>query len=102
MELGTALTRAAATNYSGDYKGPDYVTFRKWCLGPENILVGNREYKTYGTIMKELGIKRVDYLKMDIEGYEWTTLPAIFDEPSHTLPSQISFEMHISDVSLFY
>ena len=72
------------------------VVFHKWCLGDKDeIRDGDRIFKTWATILSELSIRKVDYLKMDIEGFEWNTLPYILDAPKELLPIQISFELHL-------
>ena len=71
------------------------VVFHKWCLGDKDEIVNGRIFKTWSSILRELNIKSVEYLKMDIEGFEWNTLPYILDAPHSLLPKQISFELHL-------
>jgi hypothetical protein len=87
---------------TGDFTAlaPKGITFHNWCLGSRNEVKDQRVYKTWPTILADLNIKRVDYLKMDIEGFEWNTLPYILEGPAHQLPSQISFELHLVDAMI--
>lgn len=73
------------------------IHFHQWCMGGIDKIRNNGEvFKTWKTILKELNIQRVDLLKMDIEGYEWTTLPFMLQHPDENkLPKQILFEMHM-------
>ena len=57
-------------------------------------MIGDRVFKTLSTIARELGISRIDLLKMDIEGYEWVVLPAIMKDFK---PRQILVEFHTDD-----
>lgn len=52
----------------------------------------NVEFKKLSTIMKELNIRDIDLLKMDIEGSEFEVLQNILD--SEIYPSQICVEYH--------
>jgi hypothetical protein len=82
---------------TGDFEkqAPPSVYFHKWCLGDKDGVIGDKIFKTWQSILDELQIKKVDYLKMDIEGYEWNTLPYILESPQNLLPNQISFELHL-------
>lgn len=46
------------------------------------------------TIIRDLGLRRVDLLKMDIEGAEYSVLSDYFGDSSAILPSQIALEFH--------
>lgn len=44
--------------------------FSKVCLGPRDEMKGDREYQTIATLMKKADTSHIQFLKMDIEGYE--------------------------------
>ncbi|KAJ3029918.1 UNVERIFIED_CONTAM: hypothetical protein HDU68_010701 [Siphonaria sp. JEL0065] len=68
------------------------ITFHNWCLGNDEVIEG-RTYKSWNTIVAELGLKSIDYMKMDIEGWEWVVIPQMF-KGANVLPKQISIEIH--------
>ena len=87
------------------------VTFHRWCLGEHDYELSNRGievnshnggghggtavFRTWETTLRTLGHKRVDLLKMDIEGYEWDVLNAMM-QSSYPLPFQITIELHLN------
>lgn len=82
---------------TGKWKPPsEQITFINECVGSLDYVDSlNRTYKTWATLIAELGIKRIDFLKIDIEGFEWVVLPAILEHKDlDELPVQISFEVH--------
>ncbi len=85
------------------------VHFYPWCVGQKKPFEGNtytaghREdafiFKSLREIMMELGHARLDILKMDIEGFEWTVLeqevlPLAMTTPPQAAPLQLLFELH--------
>ncbi|KAI3658367.1 hypothetical protein MP638_007484 [Amoeboaphelidium occidentale] len=71
------------------------ISFHNWCLFYKDIETGNYTTKAWGTILQELDIKRVDLLKLDIEGYEWSILHSMLRHPKlEELPKQINLELH--------
>ena len=38
----------------------------------------------------------IGFLKMDIEGFEWTVLPEVLRAPAERLPRQIAVEIHLA------
>ena len=64
--------------------------FYKLCLSDTSNGV---DYRTYNELLEIAGVTKVDYLKMDIEGFEWAALYSMFQ--GNNLPSQISFELHV-------
>ncbi|KAJ3176174.1 hypothetical protein HDU85_007587 [Gaertneriomyces sp. JEL0708] len=85
------------------------ASFHNWCLGgqDETKLFSNpymqeaqeATFKTWTTTMKEVGAKRVDLLKMDIEHFEWQVLPQIAKSDPDTLPTQILLELHYASIT---
>jgi len=79
------------------------TTFHPWCLAYSDYVdeTNNRIFKTFSTIIRELKIDHVSYLKMDIEGYEWAVFSELFEKgtPLATLPRQISFELHVDNIT---
>mmetsp|Transcript_18346 Transcript_18346/g.27386 ORF Transcript_18346/g.27386 Transcript_18346/m.27386 type:complete len:281 (-) Transcript_18346:132-974(-) len=67
--------------YHGDYG-----------FGGEDGTVGGLRVKTLGTILKELNHDHVDYLKIDVEGYEWDFLDTV--DWSQLKVGQILVELH--------
>ncbi|KXS19255.1 hypothetical protein M427DRAFT_472686 [Gonapodya prolifera JEL478] len=72
-----------------------YINFRPWCLSDvDNAGVTyGRIYKTFESIVTELGHNAVDILKMDIEGGEHQVFRTLLKNPV-VLPTQIAVEMH--------
>lgn len=73
--------------------------FEPVCLGTDgaHVTITKMRYalRSAASIMAELGHRRVDLLKMDIEGYEHDALPAFLSSvAAESLPSQISLELH--------
>jgi hypothetical protein len=72
----------------------DHVTFHPICMGTADEVVDGKQFLTWGSIAKRLHLERAPtVLKMDIEGFEWTVIPAILREDVH-LPHSFSFELH--------
>ncbi len=46
------------------------------------------------TIAKDLGLDKIDVLKMDIEGAEYTVLKDYFNDTNNPLPAQLALEFH--------
>lgn len=76
----------------GDYgaKAPANVTFHKQCIAGRD----EGAFRTLTSIMNELGHKRVDYLKMDVEGAEYYAVPHMLGLPRERLPIQFGLEIH--------
>lgn len=71
----------AYDSYHGDYG-----------FGGTDSQVGRFPVKSIATIMKELNHTHVDYLKVDVEGYEWNFFETV--DWSTTKVGQILVEMH--------
>lgn len=75
---------------------PYRVTYHSICLGSDEDVTSM--YRSLGSIMNEFGHARVDLLKMDIEGFEFRVVEALYasflKEGEKNLPYQISFEQH--------
>jgi hypothetical protein len=85
-------------------------TFHKWCIGEGNnsglvkgevsaYVKGNdmskAEFYPLREIRRKLGHKRIDVLKMDIEGFEWDMMEReIVNGKDEDLPDQLLFELH--------
>ena len=70
------------------------VTLHHICVGTQDEIVDGKQFMTYATILKTLKIEQSPFfMKMDVEGYEWSVIPAIIDSQRH-LPTQIAFELH--------
>ena len=80
----------------------DRTTMHKVCLGPREEIAHGMNFTTLEGAMRIAGVKHVDFLKMDIEGYEWDVLPAVVDNALQRLartgedifPTQMSVEVH--------
>jgi Na+-transporting methylmalonyl-CoA/oxaloacetate decarboxylase gamma subunit len=81
---------------TGTWKPPHaQIHLYPWCLSREDHIYQGRIYKSWQTILKDLKLEKVDLLKMDIEGYEWNSLPFMLEHPEQSkLPRQISLELH--------
>ena len=72
----------------------EQVTFYPICLGVKDTIIDGREFMTWGSVAKKLELKKPpSALKMDIEGFEWTTIPAII-KSNLMVPESFSFELH--------
>jgi hypothetical protein len=76
----------------GEYGGnaPPGVRFHKWCTGGAD----RAPFYKLSTIMRMLGHERIDFLKMDIEGGEFVSLPVLTELPKEKRPRQIAVEIH--------
>ncbi|KAJ3072354.1 hypothetical protein HDU98_003767 [Podochytrium sp. JEL0797] len=99
---------------TGDWEPPSpLITFHKWCLGGKDEVVDGKEFKTWNSVVSELKLQRLDYFKIDIEGWEWVVMPQILNQASTSLrtgsknrrissattprilPAQIAIELHL-------
>lgn len=75
---------------------PARVTYHSICLGSDEEVTS--QYRSLGSLMREFGHNRVDLLKMDIEGFEFRVVEAMYGsflkEGGKNLPLQIAFEQH--------
>ena len=71
------------------------VTFYPICLGiSDKTLPTGEQFLSWPSMVKKLGlIAPPTVMKMDIEGFEWTTIPAIIKSNIH-VPESFSFELH--------
>ncbi|KAI3659303.1 hypothetical protein MP638_003519 [Amoeboaphelidium occidentale] len=92
-------TKIYTFDCTGQWDPPsEQITFVNVCLGSSDFVDGNkRQFKSWASILSDLKIKKIDFLKMDIEGFEWVVLPAILEHKVlDELPVQISFEVHLA------
>ena len=75
---------------------PARVTYHSICLGSDEDVTS--QYRSLGSLMREFGHSRVDLLKMDIEGFEFRVVEAMYGSflknGGKNLPHQIAFEQH--------
>ena len=77
------------------------LTFHRLCLGSQKEVVGRKNFTDYEGLIEVAG-QRPDFLKMDIEGYEWEVLPNMVESAASRLarsgedifPLQMSVEVH--------
>lgn len=90
-----------------DYLRPEYkFHFYPWCVGQNTStfdegndynkkVKGNKIFMPLTEITQKLGHKRIDILKFDIEGFEWTLFNDVLLNTDHeSLPDQLLFELH--------
>jgi hypothetical protein len=71
-----------------------HVTFHPVCLGTTDTIIGNRQFLSWSSVTRRIGLQKPPtVMKMDIEGYEWTAIPAIVKASVH-VPESFSFELH--------
>lgn len=72
------------------------VTFHNVCIAAEDSFLSFRKFRAWTHLLLESNLSRSPaYLKMDIEGYEWDVLTALFrNAKSDLLPDQIALELH--------
>lgn len=76
--------------YHNPVRPPAYLTYHPWCIDGHD----HDNHYTIPTIMNMLGHHHVDFLKMDIEGAEYPSLPKLEDLPPERRPAQIAVEIH--------
>lgn len=91
--------------YAGRSIHAERHVYKEWCLGKSSKydmpLQSNSnkarapEYKSWTSALQELKIANVDALKIDIEGFEWSTLDTWQREDN--LPSQLAIELHFAE-----
>ena len=107
--IGTSATlsldHSAAGSSSNLARLQAKMTFFPVCLGHPSASTPERRYANYSELLSLTGEMRgPDLLKMDIEGWEWSTLSAMATEaaspswPRHLRPAQIAFEAHLADL----
>lgn len=70
------------------------VHLHKVCIGDKNVIVDSKRFMTWESILTLTKMTQPPtYLKMDIEGWEYSVLHEIILSGKH-LPRQIAFEMH--------
>jgi hypothetical protein len=90
-----------------DFNRPEYkFHFYQWCVGKNTSVInptnafsdrvkGPQKFLSLTEIKRQLGHKKIDILKFDIEGYEWDLFE---DDLLHMnpeeLPEQLLFELH--------
>ena len=85
----------------------DRVQLLRYCLGPSDEIIDGKQFYSYATLLRIAGLEggmsglfRPTALKMDIEGWEWSVLPALLNTGKNgsikhsNLPEQMSFELH--------
>jgi hypothetical protein len=83
----------------GKFTPPDYILPRirthHICLGERNEIIDGRQFMNWTSINALTGLMtNPDFLKMDIEGFEYGVLRSIIDS-GENYPLQIAFELHI-------
>lgn len=71
---------------------PDYVSFHPWCIDQSD----HDKYYSLTTVMSKLNHQYIDFLKVDIEGYEYGALKALESIEKQHLPRQLAVELHHS------
>lgn len=83
---------------------PDGIFFHPWCLSGEDgeCVIGGNTFKSrsLATIIQELGHKRINLLKIDIDGYEWEVIDKL-DEDHLNLVDEMSIEFHWHGLDAF-
>jgi hypothetical protein len=83
-------------------RGRGRLTFHKTCLGNQDDDSAGGVFLSLRAITQKLDHARVDLIKMDIEGYEYRVVEALFADAlaqrsssdNMHLPMQFSFELH--------
>lgn len=80
----------------GTWKPPAAISSRTYfydiCIGVKD----DGKFLTWNSMLKRAGLsKSPAYLKIDVEGFEWSIFPPLFLQSSdHLLPHQIAVEIH--------
>ncbi|KAL4424082.1 hypothetical protein ABPG75_001383 [Micractinium tetrahymenae] len=85
--------------WNGSSIHPDRHTYHKICLGDRSELResehhGPMLFKTLPDIVKMLGYRSIDLLKVDIEGFEYEVVSGWEFLDSCSFPTQVSMEVH--------
>jgi hypothetical protein len=77
----------------------DQVTFYPYCLGlADYTLPAGNQFLSWPSIVRKIGLTHAPTaLKMDIEGFEWPTIPAII-KSNVLVPESFSFEIHYETI----
>ena len=71
----------------------DRTKFYKVCLGGKDEVLGGLNFHSWSKLHELTGHRNgPDYLKIDIEGWEFETMQSIIGQP--TSPTQIALELH--------
>lgn len=89
---GTVPCRSARGSGDPCYATP-YQPFRI-CLGPTDMERHTRKYATLGTHLKGRAPLSV-YLKIDVEGCEWSALEQLLDSGDHAKIRTLDMEIHL-------
>ncbi len=75
---------------------PKGVNFFPYCVSGVAFINGKGQiYRTMQDILHEVGTKKIDYLKMDVEGAEFEALvPFLSNLSEEDRPKQIALELH--------
>lgn len=84
------------STYDGSDIGPRHKYYKK-CIGDEKKAESNPSFTTLSNAVKDLNIKGIKLLKIDIEGFEVDEI-ASWKVSNVDLPEQIAIEMHHSQV----
>jgi hypothetical protein len=72
----------------------DQVTFYPLCIGVKDEVIKGHEFLSWPSVVKKVGLtKPPTAMKMDIEGFEWTVIPAVI-KSNVLVPESFSFELH--------
>lgn len=85
---------------NGTFTPPAYIRSRirthNVCLGSKTEVVKGRQFMNWTSLNALTGLNtNPDFLKMDIEGYEYSVLHSIIDSGEH-FPLQIAMELHLN------
>ena len=67
------------------------MTFHDICVGEATD--DEARFKSWDDALAAIGVTSVDFLKIDVEGYEYSILPAMARSPA-PLPDQVALEVH--------
>lgn len=71
--------------------------YHEKCLGSAQKAKEDDRFTTLGDISVELGVEKINLLKIDVEGYEYDVLSS-WSQGDVSLPEQIAIEVHHSEV----
>lgn len=84
------------STYDGSDIGPRHKYYKK-CIGDEKKAESNPAFTTLSNAVKDVNIKGIKLLKIDIEGFEVDEI-ASWKVSNVDLPEQIAIELHHSQV----
>lgn len=77
--------------YASGQGAPPSVNYHKWCVDGH---IWREDHYTIPALIEKLGHKKIDILKIDVEGAEYPAIPRLAGLTYEQLPVQVAVEIH--------